>query len=207
MRNLPIFVDLNLKNPAGEKLLWLLTWLWSLYKIPDTSKLQLCSVLDIMLWCQFTLGLIYKATIRIYFRNHPLPNSHLKSGVQQGRWGAKAGVAQLRSMHPGHLTLLRLATFARLTRKRQVCILTFSSRQESKRPNAMGRLSILISALGRRALRPLHAWPALIVKLLSALSQALPALSVLHTNTNCSLFSYLPFLSMEVEHSSFSICR
>lgn len=95
IRNLPIFVDLNLRNPMGEKLIWLFTWQWSLYKIPDTSKLQLCSVFNIMFWCQFTSDLIYKATIRIYFRNHPLANSHLKSGVQQGLWGAKAVVQKV----------------------------------------------------------------------------------------------------------------
>lgn len=181
IRNLPIFVDLNLRNPVREKLIWLFTWQWFLYKIPDTSKLHLCSVFDIMFWCQFTSDLIYKATMRTHFRNHPLPNSHLNGGVQQGLWGAKAGAPQLRSMHPWQVILLKLAPFSRLTRKRQVFILTFSSRQESNGANAMGWLSILISALGHLALHPLHAQPELIVHLLSALSQALLALSVLHT--------------------------
>lgn len=208
IRNLPIFVDLNLGNPVGEKLIWLLTWQWSLYKIPDTGKLQLCSVFDIMFWCQFISDLIYKATIRICFRTHPPPpppNSHLNSGIQQGLWGAKARTPQLRSMQPWHLIMLKLVTFSRLTR-RQEFILTFSSRQESNGANAMGWLSILISALGHFALRPLYAQPELIVNLLSALSQALPALGVLHTNTICSLFFHLPFLCIEVEDRYFSLC-
>lgn len=206
IRHLPIFVDLNLRNPVGAKLIWLLTWQWPLYKIPDTSTLQLCSVFDIMLWCQFTSGLIYKAIRRIYFRNHPLPNSHLNGGVQQGLWGHKAGVPQLGSMHPWHLTLHKLVTFSSLTRKRQVFLLTFSSRQESNRPNATGWWSILISALGHLALCPLYAQPELIVNLLSTLSQALLALSVLHSNTICSHFFPLPFLRIEMKDLYFSLC-
>lgn len=159
-----------------------------------------------MLLC-FSVSSFHKASRRTCLRNSGVPRGELPPEQQSSArtLGSQGWVTQHRSMHPWHL-VLRLTTFSKPTRKRQVFILTFSSRQDSNGANARGWWSVLISALGHLALCPLPAQPELIANLLSALSQALPAPSLLHANTACSLFSHLPFVRVEAEDLYFHVC-